>query len=149
MAEELFPTFEMPEIDEDTDEAEEKYKQSVYFDFETGDFKIDGSHNMVIADGREAYRQWCLKTIMTERYDHLAYNEDHGTEIDDAMREEDDDAAETVIERTITEALMENEHTENVQDFLFTRAADGMICSFNVKGKDLEELQLNLKLPAK
>jgi len=148
MADNLFPVFQMPEIVTPTAAENQKYKQSVHFDFDIGDFVKDGAHKMVAADGREAYLQWCQKIVMTERYDHLAYSADIGTELDDAMREPDTEAVKSAVERTITEALMVNKHTEYVKDFSFTREPDGLRCTFLVKGRNWEEQQLGVTISA-
>lgn len=66
MADQLFPVFDLPEIPDDP-EYEERYRSSVAFDFDKGDFVRDGSNKMVRADGREAFMQWCWKVIQTER----------------------------------------------------------------------------------
>ena len=108
MAETLFPVFPVPEINVLTAAKERKYRRSVYFDYETGDFLRDGSGNMVPADGREAYRQWCLKTVMTERFTCLSYTTDIGTEMIEALAHADRAAVESAVERTINEALMVN-----------------------------------------
>ena len=143
----LFPVFEMPSVDIVKQSEEQKYKSSVYFDFNTGDFKQDGAHKLIPANGREAYRQWCIKIVLTERYDHLAYSMDIGTELNEAMQEPEISAIKSALERTITEALMVNKHTEYVRDFTFSREADCMRLSFTVKGYDLEEQQINLTIP--
>ena len=65
MADQLFPVFDLPEIPDDP-EYEERYRSSVAFDFDKGDFVRDGSNKMVRADGREAFMQWCWKVIQTE-----------------------------------------------------------------------------------
>ena len=57
----LFPVFDVPEINITTPPEEQKYKPSVYFDFELGDFRRDGANKLVVAEGKEAYKQWCIK----------------------------------------------------------------------------------------
>jgi|LDZT01.1.fsa_nt_gi hypothetical protein len=138
----LYPTFDVPEISTVTAAEEQKYKPSVYFDYSIGDFRRDGAGKIAVADGREAYKQWCLKTVMTERLAHLSYNSDIGTETRDALAQADVEAVKSAMERTITEALMVNRATEYVRDFAFTHAGDELRCNFIVKGKDWEEVRL-------
>lgn len=147
MAETLFPVFPVPEFNVLTAAKERKYRPSVFFDFDTGDFLRDGSGNMVPADGREAFRQWCLKTVMTERFTCLAYTTDIGTEMIEALAQADRAAVESAIERTINEALMVNPKTEYVRDYVFTWQSKTLYCAFNVKGQDWEEQVLNIKIP--
>ena len=135
----LFPVFDVPEIPTPTPAEEQKYKPSVHFDYELGDFKRDGANKMVIADGREAWRQWCIKTVQTERLAFLSYSSDTGVELYDAFKQADKEAIESALERTITEALMVNPRTEYVRGFEFSWKSDGLHCEFIVKGKEWEE----------
>ena len=147
MAETLFPVFPVPEINVLTAAKERKYRHSVYFDYATGDFLRDGSGNMVPADGREAYRQWCLKTVMTERFTCLSYTTDIGTEMIDALSQADRAAVESAVERTINEALMVNPKTEYVRDYAFSWRNETLGCTFNVKGQDWEEQIVSVEIP--
>ena len=101
---------------------------------------------MVVAEGREAYQQWCIKTVLTERLDRMSYSSDTGTELDDALKQADRQAVESAMERTITEALMVNKRTEYVRSFEFTWDSDGLHCDFEVKGKEWEEQHIGVIL---
>ncbi|MEG1562159.1 MAG: DUF2634 domain-containing protein [Bacteroides sp.] len=138
----LYPVFDVPELVTTTAAEEQKYKPSVYFDYALGDFRRDGAGKIAVAEGHEAYAQWCVKVTMTERMEHLAYNSDIGTEMIDALSQVDTEAVKSAIERTITEALMVNKETEYVRDFEFTYAPSELRCEFTVKGKDWEEIRL-------
>jgi len=143
----LFPVFDVPEINVPTVPAEEqKYKPSVYFDYTVGDFKRDGTNKMVVADGKEAWKQWCMKTVLTERLSCLSYSSDIGTELEDALKQANREAAESSIERTVTEALMINPQTEYVRGFEFKWTNDGLYCGFTVKGKEWEEQHIGVIL---
>lgn len=142
----LFPVFEVPEIITPAPAEEQKYKPSVYFDYELGDFRRDGANKMVEAEGREAYRQWCIKTVLTERLDRMSYSDDIGTELYDALKQADKQAVESAMERTITESLMINKRTEYVRGFEFTWDSDGLYCEFIVKGKEWEEQHIGVIL---
>lgn len=142
----LFPVFDVPEIITPAPVEERKYKPSVYFDYVLGDFKRDGANKMVVAEGREAYQQWCIKTVLTERLDRMSYSSDTGTELDDALKQADRQAVESAMERTITEALMVNKRTEYVRSFEFTWDSDGLHCDFEVKGKEWEEQHIGVIL---
>lgn len=140
----LFPVFDLPEIP-DTEELEERYSPSAYFDFEKGDFVRDGAGKIKKSEGKDAYIQWCLKVVSTERYSCLAYSSDIGVELDQVV-EADRAAAESIIERTITEALMMHRATEYVRDFSFLYKADEVYVTFTVKGYPWEEEQLKTKI---
>lgn len=123
MADQLFPVFDLPEIPDDP-EYEERYRSSVAFDFDKGDFVRDGSNKMVRADGREAF---------------LAYSDDIGTEFEDMEDFPDKDSRESEIERTITDALLVHPATEYVRNFIFDYSSGDAVVSFIVKGAQWEE----------
>lgn len=139
----LFPEFEVPDIEEEEDAAEESYKRSVFFDVEKGDFRTDGSGHVTEASGTEAYMQWCVKAVNTRRYACLAYPDEMGVELDEDMEEDTREAVESAIERDITETLMVNQGTEYVNDFEFVWDGEKLLCSFQVKGKEMESFRVS------
>lgn len=142
MGQSIYPIFRLPAVVADSERAKKKsYKQSFFFDYETGDFLRDGANRLVLAEGREAFCQWCLKQCVTERGTKLAYAEKIGVEIVRAVQEESDiRAIESAIRRTITEALMVNPETEYVKNFRFVwEGADSLLVSFVVKGHEWDE----------
>lgn len=147
MSDSLFPAFEIPdEVSESEAPIELKYPQSVYFDFGKGDFLLDGRGNMVIANGHEAYMQWCQKIINTERFACLSYSTDIGTEMSGVISLNDRAAIASAVEKTITEALMINPLTEYLRDFQFRWLSDELSVSFIIKGKDYEEEKMGISL---
>lgn len=148
MAESLYPVLNLPplipvgHVDED-----KEYKQSVNFDYDTGDFVLDGSNRMVLVDGKEAFIQWCLKQCVTERYTKLAYSDSVGVEIQTAIKSVNDiESVKSIIQRAITEALMVNPATEYVRDFSFSwDGSDSLYVQFIVKGKPwVEDMTLTV-----
>lgn len=144
MSQELFPTFEVPDIEDGDDEYDTEYKRSVKWDARLGDFVQDSTGNMVGCGGREAFMIWCYKIVQAERYDHAAYMEeiagvDLGVELEEAVQESDHDLTESMIIRTVTEALMVNPRTEYVQGFEFEWDGEDLHFSFDVKGIDWDE----------
>lgn len=139
MSEALFPVVEVPEFTQRKKSYDTQYKRSVRWDPEAGDFVRDGACRMVECDGKEAFAIWCFKTAQTERYRCLAYPDAIGTEMERAMRYDDEKTVESMVSRTIKEALMVNPRTEDVWDFVFSWEGDKMRCSFKVKGVYLDE----------
>lgn len=135
----LFPVFDVPEIERQTQTKIRHYKPSVFFDFENGDFRRDGAYRMTPSTGKEAYIQWCRKVVMTERDACMAYSTDIGIEGETALAENDRVAVESALEKTITETLMVNTHTEYVRGFEFSWSADELQITFTVKGKEWEQ----------
>lgn len=145
MADGLYPTFDVPDIEEES-EDNQHYYPSVLFDWETGDFALDGGGNLVESDGVTAWKQWCIKCLYTEREELIAYDEDYGVEFDDALQSNDREAIESDLEETITDALMEHPCTDSVTNYLFSWASDGVTVSMTVVGVDLNELPLKIEV---
>lgn len=139
MSEQLFPVVEVPEFIEESMAYDTQYKRSVRWDFAKGDFVRDGANRMVEADGRTAFATWCYKIAQTERFRCMAYPNSIGTEMERAMADSDEKTVESMVQRTITEAMMVNPRTEWVREFVFTWNGDDMTCSFSVKGIDWDE----------
>lgn len=140
MSEPLFPVVEVPDFISENTEYDTQYKRSVRWDAEKGDFARDGANRMVECDGREAFAIWCFKIAQTERYRCLAYPDSIGTEMERAMDNDDERTVESMVQRTIEDALMVNPRTEYVRDFSFTWDGDNMNCSFKVKGIGWDEI---------
>lgn len=139
MPEALFPVVEVPEFTQRNESYDTRYKRSVRWDPAAGDFVRDGANRMVECDGKEAFATWCFKVAQTERYRCLAYPNTIGTEMERAMNNDDEKTVESMVQRTITEALMVNPRTKDVLDFVFSWNGDNMHCSFKVKGVFLDD----------
>lgn len=140
MSEALFPVVDVPEFIPESSEYDTEYKRSVKWNPAAGDFVRDGANRMVECDGRETFAIWCFKIAQTERYRCLAYPDSIGTEMERAMDNDDEKTVESMVQRTITDAIMVNPRAENVWDFEFSWNGDNMNCSFKVKGNDWDEI---------
>lgn len=139
MAGKLFPVAEVPETTGEGPGYDTKYRGSAKWDVQAGDFVRDGANRIVGCAGKEAFMVWCYKVAQTERYACLAYPPEIGVEMEAAMGEDDEETVESMVERTITDALMVNPRTESVQGFEFSWDSDEMHCRFQVKGVGWEE----------
>jgi len=128
----LYPTFETPEVVEVSTEAAPEYPKAPLFDFARGDFVMSGAGRVVMADGHRAWVQWCIKTVLTERFAYAIYGPGYGTELQEAKKQPDRAAVEAWVEREITEALLVDPRTEMVQDFVFKWNGDELAVSFTV-----------------
>ena len=127
----LYPVFEMPELmEQQQTEPAPKYGESWFFDFTKGDFVMDGAGRVLQTDGYTAWAQWCVKTVLTERFAYLAYSQNYGTEIETALRQPSRQAVEAELERAITEALLVDPRTEIARDFSFAWQGDEVYVSF-------------------
>lgn len=137
--------FDVPEFIEEDEEYDTQYKRSMKWDVEKGDFVRDGANRVQESSGYESFMIWCFKIAQTERYACLAYPEDIGVEMEPIVAEDDHDIAESMVERTITDALMVNPRTESVSDFEFIWNGDELHCTFQVKGIEWEdEFQISI-----
>lgn len=138
----LFPVIDMPDIQINQNRKDERYRKSLAWDAKTGDFVRNGANQIVESDGRDTYKTWCLKSAVTERYACLSYPNEIGVEMEDALKEPADEAVESSIERTVTEALMVNPRTEYVRDFVFAWNGDEIKVSCKVKGAGWDEFPI-------
>jgi len=127
----LYPVFDMPDlVEQQQTEPVPQYGKSWLFDFEKGDFVVDGAGRVVETDGHAAWVQWCVKSVLTERFAYLIYSTDYGAEIEQALKQPSRKTVEAELERVITEALLVNPRTELVKDFVFQWEGDAVKVSF-------------------
>lgn len=102
---------------------------------------------MVIADGKTAFEDWCIKVCSTERGTRLAYSDKIGTEFEAVIHMSDPDAAKLSIIKTITESILVHPAAEYVKDFSFKGSGDNLYVTFTVKGRDWsDEAELTVEL---
>lgn len=140
MSEPLFPVVDVPKFVSEKRNYDTSYRRSVKWDTVAGDFVRDGANRMIECSGTEAFAIWCFKVAQTERYRCLAYPNEIGVEMERAMNNDDEKTVESMVRRTITDALMVNPRTESVRDFEFTWNGDNMQCQFKVKGVDWDDI---------
>lgn len=131
----LFPVFDVPKVI-DSAETSASQRTGIYFDFEKGDFKLDGAGRIETAPPYDAWVQWCLKTVYTQRWACLGYSGQVGVELEEAFNQGDRAACESYIEYTVTEALLADPYarTKRVYDFNFEWKADSVKVMFTISG---------------
>ena len=139
MPNELYPVFDIPTISPEIIANTEVYKPTPYFDFERGDFVRDGTNRVVMVDGREAYREWVLKTLNTP-YGACAAYPLIGLNSEGATAETNHKAVQATYERAITECLLKHPMTQRVRDFTFVLKGSELEIMFTVQGKNLPSL---------
>lgn len=135
----LLPSVDVPELEEEQSVYDVQYKRSMAWDPDLGDFVRTATGKIAEADGKSAYATWCYKAVQTERYAGLAYPDEIGAEMEAALADDDTETVESMVRRTITEALLVNPRTEVVRDFTFDWDGDEMHCQFHVKGVEFDE----------
>lgn len=127
-------------IEDDEDEEGAGYKPSIFFDFDSEDFVTLHNGKLKEASGYEAWKQWCIKTLMTQRYACEAYSDDIAIDFESALQAETRDEAESILQREIEEALMADpsERTLYVGAIEFEWEADSCAVSVEIQGIDGE-----------
>lgn len=123
----------------DQDEVTEKeaigYKNSSYFNYNVGDFAVDGNHCILDCDGIEGWKSWCINCMSTQRYKHMGYSTDFGIEYDKAFRAKSRGESESILTRQITEAIMADD---------YCRCAYVDNIEYNWTGPDSVEIKVTL-----
>ena len=140
----LYPFFQTPTILEETKKNEGVYKASSYFDFELGDFRMDGGGKMVEASGFDAWKQWCIKTIATQRGAYYNYTSGLGILGEEAMAQTTPELQQADLETTIKEALLADPYgrTTEVRDFNWTYGVDSLHMKCTIVGQDDRTAQI-------
>lgn len=148
MADNLYPTADIPEFTPEPENYDTTYRPSLKWDLALGDFVRTPSNKIPQSEGTEAYKIWCVKAVYTERYTCLAYTNDIGTEMEDAISYDDENAVELALQRTITEALMVNPRTVSVEDFQFAWSSGHVRVRFTVNSVEEEPFTVDATLDA-
>lgn len=115
----LFPNIPAPDIYDETNQPTIKYGKSWAYDFENSEYMTDGAGRLIELNGYEAWKQWCQKAAMTQRYAYIIYSSNYGTELDEAREQPTRAAVESDTQRAITDALLADPRTGSVKDFTF------------------------------
>ncbi len=144
----LFPVFSVPSTLTEDKNTGEQYRPSPAFDVETGEFVLDGGGKLSYGSGYDAWVLWCVKTIQTQRWAHLGYRSNIGTEIAQAFALWDRSAQESFLERTVTEALLSDpkQRTVRVYDFSYVWGEDSVALTCTIFGQkgDTASISVNL-----
>src|SRR3712207_2440729 len=111
-------------IDNDI-ELEENYIEP------TKTYKIKDNRIVGFCDGIEALKQAIYLILNTERYEHIIYSDDYGSELKGLIGK-DKDIAESEYKRRIKEALIQDDRINNVDNFIFKYDGDNVLIEFIV-----------------
>lgn len=131
----LFPTtgVEDAEYDAQANGSEATYGTTVQFDFEKHEFILSPTGKMKTVDESDAWGEWCVKALCTERFAYLIYSSDYGEEIDTLMGQSKPHAViESEVRRMVKECMMCDPRTASVDEFSFTWIDDGFIFSCKI-----------------
>lgn len=105
-------------------EAEQQPSLTYRIDFEQG--RVVG-----MVDGLEAVKQAVYLIMQTERYEHLIYSPDYGSELKGLVGKEPA-FIRSEMKRRITEALLQDDRIEDVADFEIEVNGDSALVRFTV-----------------
>lgn len=147
MAEITVRTYNVPSVTENSDRYDTEYRRSPKWNPDTGDFERDARYSVQEADGHDGYKTWCSKMTMTERFECLGYRgvigDQLGVELEKAMKYSNDHATvESMMRRTITEAIMTNPRTISVGDFEFEWSEDSLKGSCRIQAREMDDFTL-------
>ena len=140
----LYPEVNLPTILSPQSSRQQKYKPAPKFDFETGDFILDGHGRMIFDDGQTAFEKWCVKNCMVERGSRLAYSDKIGIEFEQIASKSSPEAVKSALIRTLTEAILVHPAAEFVKNFSFSSDGDELRVTFDVKGRDLPVTKISV-----
>lgn len=132
---ELFPTTGVADATYTDTAASDTttYGSTVQFDFEKHEFILSPTGKQKIVTGADAWGEWCVKALCTERFKYLVYSSDYGEEIDTLMGQSKPHAViESEVRRMVKECLMCDPRTASVDEFSFTWIDDGFIFSCKI-----------------
>lgn len=92
---------------------------------------IDSGRIRGMTDGREALKQVIYLILNTERYAHLIYSWNYGSETNDLIGQPKDYALPE-IKRLITEALLQDDRILSVEKFEFSTKKFEVLVTFTV-----------------
>ncbi len=121
-----------------------EFGRSWRYDYDAGNFVMTPSGRVAVADGKEAWVQWCHKALLTPRYRHVIYSRDYGSELDTLIGTGQGRAVlESELTRMVTEALLVDVRTASVDQFTFSWAEDHcqMTCRITSVQDDVEILE--------
>lgn len=150
MPENLFPEEDIELTEEDIEDDEEPvgYMESVYFDEEIGDFIRDGQYRLKTATGQEAWEQWCINCLLTERDAYPAYGELFGISTIEAFKSDDRAEIESILTLEITEGLMNDPYgrTVAIREIEFDWQDNQEAVDIHVTVEGLEEASIDISV---
>jgi hypothetical protein len=123
------------------------YGSSVKFDFEQHEFVLSPTGKQQQLTNADAWAEWCIKALSTERYAYLVYGNEYGEEISTLLgKSMPKEVVESELRRMIKECLFVDPRTLSVEPFKFQWIDDGIIFSCQVTNTLGDSLILERKV---
>lgn len=148
MEDNLFPEEDIEIIAEELDDEEDSpvgYVESIFFDEKTGDLARDGQNKLRKSTGLEAWEQWCINCLLTEKDAHPAYGSAFGISTYEAFKTDDRSEAESILTLEITEALMNDPYgrTQMVESIEYDWITTSE-CTVTVTVQGIEDVTIDI-----
>ena len=98
------------------------------------------NYRMLIESSREAMEQVIYKILNTERYRYVVYSWNYGIELLDLFGMPVDYVC-PVLEKRISEALLQDDRIMEVNDFVFDTSRKGKVCASFTVVSDVGEIR--------
>lgn len=123
------------------------YGKTVQFDFEKHEFILSPAGRQKTVTSSDAWGEWCVKALCSERYKYLIYSDNYGEEIDTLLgKSYPRKVVESEIRRMVKDCLMVDRRTASVDNFQFTWIDDGIMFSCDVKNTIGETMTISRKV---
>ena len=123
------------------------YGKTVQFDFEKHEFILSPTGRQKTVTSSDAWGEWCVKALCSERYKYLIYSDNYGEEIDTLLgKSYPRKVVESEIRRMVKDCLMVDKRTASVDNFKFTWIDDGITFSCDVKNTIGETMTISRKV---
>lgn len=123
------------------------YGKTVQFDFEKHEFILSPTGRQKTVTSSDAWGEWCVKALCSERYKYLIYSDNYGEEIDTLLgKSYPRKVVESEIRRMVKDCLMVDRRTASVDNFQFTWIDDGIMFSCDVKNTIGETMTISRKV---
>ncbi len=138
-------------LTEDDIEPTPPFGRTWLFDFEVGQFVVQGGEPVRLEGGLESLRMWMLMALTTRRFATMIHSDEFGIEYEEELVGRTVDAlTRTVYIQAVREALLIHDRITEVDDFEFEIEDDGetLSASFTVTTDASEFVRLDaVRLP--
>lgn len=122
----MIPSYDYYEEEEEQSDFEVTTEPSKTYNLNLENYIVVGT-----TDGLTAVKQAVYKVLNTELYADIIYEDDYGIQVGDLIGR-DISYVETILEKRIEEALLEDDRIESVDDYVFTKEKGKLCVIFTV-----------------
>ena len=116
---------------------------SPFFDFNTGDFALEGGHLKICKD-RDNVLLWIRKILSTPQGIHPIYTQGYGTPLINMLGTGASAIAlEVMLPNMIRKSLLRDNRIQEVDNFLTERTLDRLEVSFSIKLTNQSNININ------